>query len=502
MIHDHPVDMIDCIEVAELLFVGPAQVLRPTGTDNDPRPGRTYATIAEAVAECPAGDAVVAPVRRDVIVLDLDGCGDKLAADIENEMVRMGGTVPYMARSGSPGSWHVIAAFPKPETTESVRGQLRSWAQWFNRDPLAYGGVDNPAARVEFKDRLRLPGAPSFKADCHQVRPCDPASVVVEHLQRVGLPLAPPATAAPAANHQVEADDLPGNRYPRPPRRDLAPTELHWWRRAMSGADNGERSDIAAHLARTLAAAGWADEEALARLRSVELVTETWSERQLIVEWTRAVKFYAAIYARHLAVVAGWEAHAAEWRTRPGHQLRHVLAAICHHRFLDGGGLENRPLAIRDVAEWSGLDKMPVSRALTNLIAEDTLRLVQHHDDAGRTDATTYTLVPRSGEIETRESHASTPSASPSGEIETRDDLHVSVSSGEIDTPEYTPPGPSTHPRGRAAKKTRRTPTPSQRQSIPFGRRSDLPLHRCVPSGKCWTQRKVRRRKSSPSVSV
>lgn len=417
----------DYRDMATMLFAGPAQILHPTDEHNDPRPGRIFPTVEAAIDACPDDSAVVAPVRNDVIVLDLDGCGDHIAAMVSKAVTDSGGVIPYMAASGSPESWHIIAAYRTPEATESIKDQLRVWARKFNDTP-------DSAAKVEFKDRLRLPGSPSFKAGCHAVRPCDSLDEVAAHLKTVGLPLTP---LIPATVH-----DVPVKHHQRPPRRNLTDQERALWQYAQTDIPAGERSDVAARLTSVFAGAGWSDTEALNELLSIDMVNRTWTRPTVLAEWRKACEWWAAKYAEHIAVVDGWELVAGEWRTRAGHQQRLVLAAVCLHRYLDGGGLQNRPLAIRDVVAWTGLSKLAVSRALSLMSDNEdgALELSRHHKEQGPTAASTYSLKSPSREIETRESPSLTSSAGGSREIETRDYLHVLFPSREIGTPEYTPP--------------------------------------------------------------
>lgn len=409
----------DYRELAELLFVGPAQIARPTDKPNAPRIMAEYTAIGDAIDNCPAGAAVIARPRPDVLAVDLDGCR-KTAKHMRRIAHTYGGIDVYEAESGSPDSAHMILAFRGRRELSAARTDIR--------------GLKATTGRIEFPARLRLPGSPSLKPGCGPVEAYHQADEVVEIFDRLGLPSTPPAVTEPEPVRHVD--------YRRPPRRELTEKESRLWAQARRGVDVGERSDIAARLTSVFAAAGWSDTEALAALLDVELVTRTWSQEQLLAEWRKACAWWAGRYAEHVAVVDQWEQVAAEWRTRAGHQQRHILAAACVHRFLDGGGLVDRPLAVRDVAGWTGLSKLAVSRALTLMAGNEdgALEVARLHKNLGRTEATTYTLRSPSAEIETRESTVVPNAVSTSAEIETRDYLHVLFPSAEIKTPEYTPP--------------------------------------------------------------
>lgn len=110
--------------------------------------------------------AVVAPIRSDLLVIDLDRCAEQVWPRLHEVLGDYSATTAYLARSGSPDSLHVILKCTSPASDRGIREFLADLRRHLNLsarriDVLSPGHL------------LRLPGSASLKPGGHHCTPVD-----------------------------------------------------------------------------------------------------------------------------------------------------------------------------------------------------------------------------------------------------------------------------------------------------------------------------------------
>ena len=418
-----------------------AWALAPTTTPNRPvkeRAGDAVELIGEA-EQAGAGRAVwavVAPVRTDLLVIDLDRCASQVWPQLQDVAGEHSAEVAYLAASGSPDSIHAALSCATTAGEHAITdflGRLRAQ-------------LGLPASRVAVQPRghlLRLPGSASLKPGGRHCVPVDDdlrpitAVAAVQRLESVLNDRSAPVQGeftrrdsrwcvrVPAASYRaglevevrrrdglikvvelgevaytagdriiaefVDAGDTPSNTASAT--SGLAPAP----QLRLVGDDSDDalqwQSPRAWRPRQSLSAADWQIlNDSTTSDRSAAATAAAW------VLWRAGVGPFAAArwYYQHLpafakfrnrdrdsrgggtsarsACVAHWEAIAERARTyRPPisptdqDMLNDAFSAVATwddpalvaagvavltHRFGDGHGLRDRPIAQRDLAAW------------------------------------------------------------------------------------------------------------------------------------------------------
>lgn len=163
---------------------GEAFALAGTATANKARRERTGTPIeliteAERAGGGRAIWAVVAPIRSDLLVIDLDRCAEQVWPRLRDVLGDYSATTAYLARSGSPDSLHVILACPSPASEQGIREFLADLRRHLNLsarriDVLSPGHL------------LRLPGSASLKPGGHHCTPVNDDLTPITAVQTAG----------------------------------------------------------------------------------------------------------------------------------------------------------------------------------------------------------------------------------------------------------------------------------------------------------------------------
>ncbi len=148
---------------------GESFALAGTATANKARRERSgnpieLITEAERAGGGNAIWAVVAPIRSDLLVIDLDRCAEQVWPRLRDVLGDYSATAAYLARSGSPDSLHVILKCASSASDRGVREFLADLRRQLNLsarriDVLSPGHL------------LRLPGSASLKPGGHHCTP-------------------------------------------------------------------------------------------------------------------------------------------------------------------------------------------------------------------------------------------------------------------------------------------------------------------------------------------
>ena len=140
---------------------GEAFALASTATANKARRERSgnpieLITEAERAGGGKAIWAVVAPIRSDLLVIDLDRCAEQVWPRLRDVLGDYSATAAYLARSGSSDSLHVVLKCASPASDRGIREFLADLRRQLNLsarriDVLSPGHL------------LRLPGSASLK---------------------------------------------------------------------------------------------------------------------------------------------------------------------------------------------------------------------------------------------------------------------------------------------------------------------------------------------------
>lgn len=377
--------------------------------------------------------AIVAPVRPDLLVIDLDHCADLVLRPILDSVDDAAAQVAYLAASGSRDSVHVAIACPSGASRAYLLDRIRAIRAAEGLSPTT---LDIRTA-TQF---LRLPGSAPLKPGggwCHPIdetgqRMTAPAATRRAHravlelpATLVGLPAVtatdrtrPSAASAGSSTSKASAGDTESASTTSSARMDddldVDP--------GSTSADALEQP-CAWRPRKPFTARQWAilHHTPTEGHRSHAATAAAWVLWQYgIRSWQRAAGWYRTCPA--FTKFAGRDDHGrAHWETiraravsyRPqdpaGDDLiRTVLTEIScwddaelvaaavaciTHRFSDGHGVDNRPIAWRDLALWLNISHTAAGRRLHGLIDRGLLHITTPHDRATAPHAATcYSL--------------------------------------------------------------------------------------------------------------
>lgn len=378
----------------------PARLLESTGRDNQARAvGEGDAAQLMLQADHTNGLVVVAPIRPDLVTLDLDGCASVVRPELLHAAEQVGASLVYLAASGSVDSEHAVFGCPSAQARARLVDlveQVRLWAGVSARQLDHRQGVGGA---------LRLPGSASLKDAAAQSVPIgldgrrlsahSAALRALDALAAVGLPTdyrpvsvahSPSAAtvSAPAVGPTVRA----WRRRDRFTPEQLAALELV----PGPGAD---RSVLACRAAWALWCHGvrsWDEARAHYATRSVFGKYSARADRGRS-HWTRQAQLWAsyrgAVSADDRARCDAWLELAGTWTD---HDAAAAAVAVIAHRYLDGRGLVGRPVAVRDLALWLGCSAREAHRRVRGLVDLGVLEVARSHYDGPASEASRYTL--------------------------------------------------------------------------------------------------------------
>ena len=424
--------------VAALVAPGtPCQRVRPhieRGPGTPATDGRALTAPASVARRLLEGRPTVAPLRPDLVALDIDGCATpRVLEELGRMAAAHGGQRAYRAASGSSMSEHHAYAVPAVERAAFIAAVEDMRTRW------GLDGRDIPAGRAVALDiragdggGVRLPWSAPIKSGGQPVRPLHPVhgyavgpweclDALEAALRAVGLPLEPAPrpsrsrarTATTAADTavldaldalEVEARDAAtGAAALRRARRGITarPDGLEslepWEREALERRPTvGQRSHAALIAGRVLWAHGyraWAD------------VAPMVEHFPALVKWRgRGDADAAAWWARESA---RWEAHtprmsAADaatveaWRTAGRAMPPALEAALWGVLEVMGqrGGITARPVAVRDLVTVGGAaSTRSAHRRLCELVDIGVLEVARAWADGPEDEAARYTLT-------------------------------------------------------------------------------------------------------------
>ena len=398
--------------------------------ETDGRPLTSPGSVAARLLE---RRPVVAELRPDLVVLDLDGCATRpVLSALDAVAVERGARLAYRAASGSRASEHHAYAVPEVErgafvaAVEDMRGR--------------YGldGRDMPAGRAVVLEiragdggGVRLPWSAPIKTGGRPVQPLHPVDGVAVDpwecldaletaLRAAGLPEQHPGrprrstrrTTAPTAPDAgvldtldaLEIEDRDASTGPaalRHARRggpsrpdglvDLEPEEraaLECW------PEFGQRSGAALRAGRVLWAHGyraWADAAPLVEKYPAFV---KWQTRPDAAAWwaresARWSAWRAAVSDADAAVVESWR--------EVGRYMPPALETALHgvlEIMGDGRGVESRAVAVRDLVAVGGAASTRTAwRRLSDLVDAGVLEVSREWADGPALESTEFTLT-------------------------------------------------------------------------------------------------------------
>lgn len=402
-----------------------AYALAPTDRANEPvkvNSGDAVDLMAEA-ERAGAGQAiwaVVAPLRADLLVLDIDECADEVWSTIRDAAADVGAGIVHCATSGRPNCLHAAFTVPTPHAyarLEEVLADLRE-----RHGPYLPAGA---AIDVRGRKPIRLPGSASLKGHGHctvvDEYTLAPITAIEEAVTRAAnaaatdtltQPAAHPGIAeAPALLPSDDHSESQGLQWESPrawrARKRMSPAE---WRmlNTTTPTDRSLAATEAAwllwrHGVRSFAAARWWYERmpAFAKFRDRDVDTHRKAGRRGPMRWEscrqhwesvvrRARAHRPAIPASDQAVIDAALEEISWW---PEADLSAAAAVIVHQRYRDGHGLTARPVARRDLSTWLHLSDGAASRTLQELVRRGVLVLVERWSEGNPRHANLYTLA-------------------------------------------------------------------------------------------------------------
>ena len=410
------------------------QVERGPGIpDTDGRPLTSPGSVAARLLE---RRPVVAELRPDLVVLDLDGCATRaVITELGTIATAQGARLAYRAASGSRASEHHAYAVPS-----AARGAFVTAVECL-RDAWGYTRTDQPREKdgkrpkvIEIREGdgggVRLPFSAPIKTGGRPVQPLHPdTGVAVDPwecldaletaLRAVGLPEQHPGrprrstrrTTAPTAPDAGVLDTLDalevsardagtGAAALRAARRgmksrpdglaDLEPGE----RAALEcSPEVGQRSDAALRAGRVLWAHGyraWADAAPLVEKYPAFV---KWQTRPDAAAWwaresARWAAWRAAVSDADAAVVESWREH-GRFMPPALETALHGVLVVMEQR----GSVTACPVAVRDVVVVGGAASTRSAwRRLTELVDAGVLEVSRGWADGPAEESTRYTL--------------------------------------------------------------------------------------------------------------
>lgn len=399
-----------------------AYALAPTGRANEPvkvNSGDAVDLMVEA-ERAGAGRAiwaVVAPLRADLLVLDIDECADEVWPTIRDVAADVGAGIAHCAMSGRPNCLHVALTVPTRLAHArliEVIAELRS-----HHGPYLSVGA---AIDVRGRKPIRLPGSASLKGHAH-------CTVVDEYTlaEITAIAAAKRAADAVAAIPTSPAVDS-GTVEPSLPLsdEDIESHGLQWespraWRarqrmspadwRLLNATNPADRSLAATeaawllwrHGVRSFAAARWWYERmpAFAKFRDRDVDSHRKAGGRGPMRWEscrrhwesvvrRARSHRPAIPAVEQAVINAALEEISWW---PEADLSAAAAVIIHQRYRDGHGITARPVARRDLSTWLHLSDGTATRTLQELVRRGLLVLAGRWPESNPRHANLYSLA-------------------------------------------------------------------------------------------------------------
>ncbi|MFC9980904.1 hypothetical protein [Gordonia sp. NPDC127522] len=381
---------------------------------------------AETLGGEAAAHAVVSRIRPGLLVLDLDGCADVVTSHVLDAADLVDAPLVHMAASGSPDSVHMIFAprssWARSNLTRAI-DEIRMWA-----------GHDSRAVDILTPTRyLRLPGSASLKPDgglCYPIdvdgSPLSPAAAAIRAqsaLDSLGVPETTTdyvdtnpqqPSSIPVASDTVRMVRTASAEESRIVVTDVAPRA--WRRRARFTAADwrlltsrpavGQRSDRATEAAWRLWQSGIRDWSMASWYYRNCDVFEKFSVRDKKKPGSSRAH-WDAIVARARAhrpppnstdnaVVARVRNRITTWTDRPAQAI--AMLAVLEHRFTDGHGLVDRPIAVRDLMSWLNLASLGTAKSLLDdLVANRALELSTPYGRSAPREASRYTLLDPQG---------------------------------------------------------------------------------------------------------
>lgn len=370
--------------------------LTPDGIRSDGRALRAIASITDrALSTRP----IVGVFRADLVLLDLDGCATPGVIDALDRLANEHDAVlAYRAASGSTDSEHRLYAVAESRRADLEAGVLRLRSQW---------GLDRTSARagriVDLDLRtghsIRLPGSVSLKPGrVWRVQPLDADGVAIDYptaadmletaLEAVGLPTVPGAPVPSTAS-------IPEPMTPIARPGHVRPLSAH--ARALIGRPvraGDDSSLIALRAGYQLWAHGY---------RSWEQVEPVIMRARAFRKWQRRIGDAPAWWARECV---RWselrptrrhcdDARVQAWLLRMPELAPDLQASAvaCLQVFGDGRGVEDRPIAVRDVVVLRGANSAATAyRRLRALENEGMITVTTEWTPEQREDAACYTL--------------------------------------------------------------------------------------------------------------
>ena len=396
--------------------------------DTDGRPLTSPGSVAARLLE---RRPVVAELRPDLVVLDLDGCATRpVLSALDAVAVEHGARLAYRAASGSRASEHHAYAVPEVErgafvaAVESMRsahgldGSVQESGRWLDLD--IRDGLD-----------VRLPWSAPIKPGGMVVQPLHPDTGVAvgpwecldtleTALGAAGLPEQHPGrprrstrrTTAPTAPDAgvldtldaLEIEDRDASTGPaalRHARRggpshpdglvDLEPGEraaLECW------PEFGQRSGAALRAGRVLWAHGYREWSEVAPLVEKYPAFVKWQTRPDAAAWwaresARWSAWRAPVSDADAAVVESWRAHGRYMPPALETALHGVLEIMG-----DGRGVVARAVSVRDLVVVGGAASTQSAwRRLSDLVDAGVLEVSRAWADGPGDEATLYTLT-------------------------------------------------------------------------------------------------------------
>lgn len=381
--------------------------------------------VVELARTAGPGVAVTAPIRPELVTVDLDGAGE-LLGEIEHLAGTVGGALVYLARSGSPDSLHALFALPTALSHGGFRAGLARLVEW--------SGVN--AARVDLRapgQYLRLPGSASLKDGGGPVTPITrngeettPAALVEEirAALRWAVPEIPTSSGGSSRRAGKRRKSRKRSRAPEVERGGVSsaagPLEVEetgaGWEERHHFRTGGMELDAAAWEALNTRAPRKADRTAHALTAAWHLWRcggRSWSEVAGVVmsapalsRWRRGGR--AAAARRWRMESRKW----AAWRPRLAPEVEEriegalaarralapeveaVLVAVVE-RMRHAGRVEAVPVAVLDLVVWGvSTSSRSSSRLLGELESLGVLSRARRWEHGPAREATLWTLNP------------------------------------------------------------------------------------------------------------
>ncbi|MCP2163082.1 hypothetical protein LX12_004295 [Williamsia serinedens] len=405
----------------DLLLADSAATVTAVQLDGDATAPVMSGTAAELMAAGEAAGAgtspwaVIAPIRPEIQVVDVDRCADRVLQPLLDAADTVGASLAHLTESGTPNSVHLGVTLPsraaRREFTRRV-SEIRAWA----------GETQTTVDLRSRLDGLRLPGSAPLKPGGGVCWPTDTdgrrmtaiaayrrlADALNQPHVDAGEPLPSPA---PMVWDDVDETDA-GELAVVAPRAYRAPTRMtrEQFKTLTVSPRRGRRSHAALAGAWVLWRLGVRSWRAAARYYAIYPCFEKWRERDAHarargrnlepgwVSWCqrhwqdiarRARAYRPETASLHEPRISEALAEVNQWDDP---DLVAAAVAVIRHRFSDGYGL-TRPVGVRDLASWLGFSEETARRRLQGLAERGLLAVVKPHNrETAPHEATVWTL--------------------------------------------------------------------------------------------------------------